>query len=298
MFFKQMIKKSAARLPKPPLAQNPYDAFADVYDSLWSKGIERGFYRTLKKLLPPPPHISDAAQVLDLCCGSGKIAKLLAAQGFKVTGVDASQAMLERARRRAPHATFICSRIEDLRFTKSSKLNAEALLNAEAFDAAICIFDSLNHLLDVRTLEAALRKVSRALKPGGLFIFDVNTEAAFHLRWQEHFNLIGAREVVVVQGVYDSDARLGHYDFTVFQKSAATEKLNSSKHKSSNNDSPNPWRRTDFTVTERCHTPKEITRSLTRAGFLQFETFDAERELALRGHTGRIFYLAHKPSAD
>ena len=46
------------------------------------------------------------ARILDVCCGTGYLAGLLAARGYRVTGIDASAAMIGFARETAPEAEF------------------------------------------------------------------------------------------------------------------------------------------------------------------------------------------------
>ena len=55
---------------------------------------------------------------------------------------------------------------------------AELDLGSERFDAVVCLFDSLNYILEPERLQAAFARVFAHLRPGGTFIFDVNTEYA------------------------------------------------------------------------------------------------------------------------
>ncbi len=101
--------------------------------------------------------------VVDLGCGSGLLAERLCAAGFPVVGVDFSADMLEIARRRAPAA--------DLRQGSvwSTKLPPALAVTA--------IGEVLNYCFDRQPtqsqLAAFLRRVFRALSPGGLLLFDV-----------------------------------------------------------------------------------------------------------------------------
>jgi SAM-dependent methyltransferase len=52
------------------------------------------------------------------------------------------------------------------------------------YDVATCMFDSINHLTTLRDLRAAFCGISRALNPGGWFIFDVNNESCFRTLWK------------------------------------------------------------------------------------------------------------------
>ena len=78
-------------------------------------------------------------QVLDLACGTGNMAIRLAKRGYKVTGVDSSKDMLDVARDKAAREGLCLSFVQqDMRYLESEK----------QFDAAVCLFDSLNYLLE------------------------------------------------------------------------------------------------------------------------------------------------------
>ena len=102
--------------------------------------------------------------VLDVCCGTGLLAAELAALGYEVVGLDASEAMLARARRRLR---------SDVRLVRST---LPALAVTGEYDAAVCTLDGLNYLTpaDLRSTFAAL---SRRIRPAGWLVFDVHTDA-------------------------------------------------------------------------------------------------------------------------
>src|SRR5512147_2371170 len=81
-----------------------YDPFAWLYAHHWGADYHRQIPglldKVLLKLLP------SGAPVLDLCCGDGRLAGVLAQRGFQVTGIDGSPAMLRFARENAPAARF------------------------------------------------------------------------------------------------------------------------------------------------------------------------------------------------
>lgn len=97
-------------------------------------------------------------KVLDLGCGTGALTLRLAESGYEVTGVDISAQMLDQLARRSKklNLTLVEADIFSLPFNEAS------------FDAAVSRW-VLPHFSD---WSAAVRQVSRVLKPGGVFIFD------------------------------------------------------------------------------------------------------------------------------
>lgn len=101
--------------------------------------------------------------VIDLGCGTGGHAVLLAQRGYEVTAVDRSAAMLEVARAKAGLAgTEVDFRLQDI----------ARLEWRESFDAAIAMFAVTGYLAADGKMTDYLAGVWRALRPGGVFVFD------------------------------------------------------------------------------------------------------------------------------
>jgi SAM-dependent methyltransferase len=99
--------------------------------------------------------------IMDLGCGTGKHAGLLAQRGYKVLGVDRSEAMLAVAKR-----TGIPGR---LRFLLG---DLRTLDIPESFDAVISLFHVICYLNKNEDLQQAFQNISKHLHKGGIFIFD------------------------------------------------------------------------------------------------------------------------------
>ncbi len=103
-------------------------------------------------------------RVLDLCCGTGLLEAELVPRGYRVTGVDASQPMLDVARLRlGPDA--------DLHHSTLPEIGIDG-----AFDAAVSIQDGFTYLTP-SDLGATLTAVADRLRPGGSLVFDLHTDA-------------------------------------------------------------------------------------------------------------------------
>jgi SAM-dependent methyltransferase len=101
-------------------------------------------------------------RVLDAACGTGHHAIALTSQGYQVMGADLSGAMIQRARENAfahgVEASFVVA-----------GLGGFAALG-ETFDAAICLGNSLPHLLSAPAVTGALVDLAAVLRPGGLLV--------------------------------------------------------------------------------------------------------------------------------
>lgn len=142
-----------------------YDALASSYDGLMADGsyLKRAAWleRLFKKSRIP------VKSVLDLACGTGTIACLLARRGYQVIATDLSEEMLTQASAKAAvleenAPLFLLQSMPRLRL-------------AEPVDAVVSTLDSLNYLTREKDVRETFRRVYRWLKPGGQFIFDVNS---------------------------------------------------------------------------------------------------------------------------
>jgi SAM-dependent methyltransferase len=153
---------------------SPYDAIAELYDP-WSASVveDVGFYLEEARRSGGP--------VVELGVGTGRIAIPLAADGFRVIGVDSSRGMLDVCARRAALAGVeLDLRVGDLREPPVR----------ERVPLVICPFRSLLHMDTDDDRRRVLASVQKLLRPGGRFVFDVFTPGAediaqTHDRWLE-----------------------------------------------------------------------------------------------------------------
>jgi SAM-dependent methyltransferase len=130
-----------------------------------------------------------ARSVLDAACGTGGHALAFAGWGLEAVGTDASPAMIELARKKGGAATFEVAALGEV----VAKLGRR-------FDAAVCLGNSLPHLISDDDLHAALLDLRACLKPGGpLITHNLN----YDLRWEKRPRFFGAQS-----GVLDEQERL------------------------------------------------------------------------------------------
>lgn len=124
----------------------------------------------LYDLIAPPPgrdasfYVAQARRfggpVLELACGTGRIARALAAAGFEVVGLDQSQRMVDAARERAPEVAWVRGDMRDFRIDRRFGL--------------VCVpFNAIPHLHEREDIEALLRRAHEHLDPNGALAFDV-----------------------------------------------------------------------------------------------------------------------------
>ena len=141
-----------------------YEALASAYDALTYDIAYDDALRFMQQLL------ADAGlhpeTVVDLACGTGSLSVRLAAQGYRVYGVDLSEEMLTQAAEKAMQMEnppyFVCQDMCKLELP-------------EPVDWIVCMLDSVDYILDPADCAGMMRHVAECLKPGGMFIFDINT---------------------------------------------------------------------------------------------------------------------------
>lgn len=151
---------------------NMYQNLAWSYDVLMADAeyVDRSAF--LERLLRQSPF--PVGTVLDLGCGTGTVAWLLAERGYRVIGVDASEEMLSVARGKcAKFPGDFCPPLFVRQLMQKLDIG-----NCTA-DAAISTIDAINYLTREADLRETFRRVCRCLRPGGRFLFDVNTPYHF-----------------------------------------------------------------------------------------------------------------------
>ena len=113
------------------------------------------------------PHIAGAGTILELGCGTGKHAQLLAEKGYSVHGVDQSEEMLHAANERIAQLPEAVAK--RLVFAPGDARNYET---AQRFDAVISLFHVASYQTTNDDLLAMVQTAATHLKPGGVFLFD------------------------------------------------------------------------------------------------------------------------------
>ena len=134
---------------EPDAVRRMFDRIAPVYDVMnhvMTAGLDRRWRR-----LTADATVQSGDRVLDACCGTGDLALACERAGGRVVGLDFSERMLERAKRKSATVEWVRGDVLELPFEDGS------------FDAATVGFGVRN----VADLERSLRELRRVLRPGG-----------------------------------------------------------------------------------------------------------------------------------
>src|SRR5262245_13996575 len=145
----------------------------------------------------------------------------------------------------APDCSFVTGDIRDVSLR-------------ECYDAALCMYDSLNHLMTLNDLQQALSTIRRALKPNAPFIFDLNMEESFRTNWRGSFGKVDDDLVCVVRPSFREDDQIGEFFITVMKQEHGMSK----------------WTRSDIRLSQRCYARQDVLAILRVVGFSNIHVLD------------------------
>jgi 2-polyprenyl-3-methyl-5-hydroxy-6-metoxy-1,4-benzoquinol methylase len=197
--------------------------------------------------------VAPGASILDAGCGTGSLALMLAAAGYRVTGVDYSPEMIARARAKDASGA-VDWRIGDI----------TSLALDTTFDAVLSVADVFNHLETLDAWESALRSVAAHLRPGGLVFVDAMT-----CRGLERLDVQSVQErggaTLILAIVYERNARRSTLKVVSFAPTSA---------------GPDVYERAQETITEWGQPVEDALLRFARAGFSGVERVWATAEAA------------------
>lgn len=218
-----------------------YDRWQQTYGKDFSTLILPKLLRSIKAYRIP------TSSLLDLACGTGTLAVMMAKRGWKVFGVDASEGMLREGTRK----------IEGTRYpVRFSRQDMQGFELPERVTLVVCMFDAVNHLTSANALLSCFRSVYSALIPGGYFIFDANNERCYKTVWRQTEVTHEKRFTVILENSFDVPTRIGKSRVTLFVRRGDL------------------FERKMETVRERYYPRDEIEHMLRRAGFQVLESTD------------------------
>jgi SAM-dependent methyltransferase len=239
-------------LDEPGTAEvaSSYDALAPHYDAFTEHPNYATWVRSLEALARR--HGLSGRRALDLGCGTGSSLRPLVELGYDVVGCDVSPQMLERARHKLPPDVPLV--VADMRALPEQ---------LGSFDLIWALNDGLNYVADGADVRRVFAEVAARLPPGGIFLFDLNTLAAYATLFAA--TRVRETETLFMAWVGSGDAspvagQVAEARLEVFERRHVDER----------------WRRSTSHHRQRHHPLDEIVEGLSAAGL---------RTLALHGLT-------------
>ncbi len=231
-------------------------------ENVFESGLSENQEPTKEELLE-----SERNLVVDLGCGTGTITEMLYAEGFDMIGIDNSEEMLEGAmEKRDETGSEILYLNQDMR----------ELELFSTVGTVISVCDSVNYLTGEKDVETLADLVHNYLYPGGLFIFDFNTDYKYR-------EVIGERTIAetredcsfIWDNFYDSEKKINEYDLTLFIKAEDGR-----------------YDRFEETHYQRGFEPEYIEGVLKDRGFEIIEITDSESGGEISDTSERVFVIA------
>ena len=242
--------------------ETPYEAWCERIHTLIKKYGVSEAKRGAKEILD-----SERNLVVDLGCGTGTLTELMYQKGYDMIGVDNSESMLGIAmEKRQESESEILYLLQDMR----------ELELYSTVGTVISVCDSVNYILDEEELKQVFSLVNNYLCPGGIFIFDFNTDYKYR-------EVIGDTTIAenreecsfIWENYYDEESGINQYDVTVFVQEE--EEL---------------FRRFTETHYQRGYTVEQIVKLLEQAGLRLVEICDADTNGPVSPESERILIVA------
>ena len=242
-----------------------YGALAESYDRLTSDVDYRATVKFYDEILRREGIVPRS--VADLACGTGSVSAIFAERGLRVVGVDISEEMLTVAQQKTAGMDnppwFVCQPLQKLRLSR-------------AVDLAVCALDSLDYITEPADCASAIRRIYKALNPGGIFIFDVNTPQKLRAMDGQVFLDEDEDVYCVWRGEFDEKTNICSYGMDLFQRRGGV------------------WARSFEEHREYAYTQEQLVGYLKSAGFSSIGVYGDRSFRAPGQGEQRIYIKARK----
>lgn len=227
-----------------------YEAFADYIEEIFNReGIK--------------PEL-----VLDLACGNGTLTAIMSKRGYDMIGIDMSCEMLNIAREKAMSDNL------DILFLNQDMTDFELY---GTVDAIICTLDGVNYLTEDGKLEKMLKLVKNYLNPGGVMIFDINSEYKLSQILGNNTYVSEEKGIFYVwQNEYDEKEKICYFRLDIFEKQG------------------NVYKRYTEEQAERAYSIDEITSLAKKTGLIVSGFYDELKFNPPGEETQRCFVVLKK----
>ena len=244
---------------------NAYQNLASSYDRLTNDVDYAGWVDFAQAILDKEG--LKPRTVADLACGTGSATRILAERGYRVTAVDLSEDMLTEAMDKCTDLpnlpTFVHQNLAELRLPR-------------AVDMAVCFLDSLDYILDPADCERAICRTYKALNPGGVFVFDVNTPEKLRAMDGQVFLDEDDDVYCVWRGEFDEETNICSYGMDLFQRQGDV------------------WHRSFEEHREYAYSIEQLKGFLKKAGFTKIEVYADRLFCPPREGEQRVWFKARK----
>lgn len=228
--------------------QQPYSAYARHYDQIGQRRFGERVARLVLELLADEGRT--VRSVVDVACGTGAATCVFAERGLVTTGLDLSVEMLNAARTgRHADAPPIEWRQGDMR----------TFAVDQPVDLCTCFYDAVNYLETIADFQRFASSSSRALQPGGVLAFDINTRRKLSEHWAD-MTLIAADSpdlFLIYRSWFDPDRGNSPLRMTGFERAE-----------------DGSWRRFDEEHIETAFLIDDLKAELAAAGFRSVRVLD------------------------
>lgn len=261
-----------------------YTSFASVYDTFMDNVPYEEWGEYIYSLLCRYG-VRDGI-VLDLGCGTGTITEILAGYGYDMIGVDNSEDMLELAmEKRIASGHDILYLLQDMReFELYGTVRA-----------VVSVCDSVNYITEPEELAGVFRLVNNYLDPGGIFLFDFNTEYKYR-------EVMGDCTIAEDRGpcsfiwdnCYYEEERINEYDLTLFIREGTAPGQNEGAEEDDTEENGALYRKYTETHFQRGYTLEEIRELLSSAGLIFQAAYDMDTREAAGEKSERVCVIARE----
>lgn len=245
-----------------------YESFAGVYDLFMDNIPYEEWSEYLIGLLKE--YGVEDGLVLELGCGTGSMTRLLTSAGYDMIGVDNSPDMLEIAmEKKMEDGQDILYLLQDMRqFELYGTVKA-----------VVCVCDSINYITDEEDLLEVFRLVNNYLDPGGIFIFDMNTEYKYREIMGQNTIAENREDASFIwDNYYDEEEKINEYDLALFIPEERDGEV--------------LYRKYEEVHYQKAYDPDTVKRLLKQAGMKFAAEYDAFTHKAPSAKSERIYMIA------
>lgn len=249
-----------------------YTGFAGVYDIFMDNVPYEEWAGYLWEILRE--YGIEDGLLLELGCGTGSMTECMAGYGYDMIGVDYSIEMLELAWKKKEKSGH------DILYLNQDMREFELYGTVRA---VISVCDSVNYILEDGGLTEMFRLVNNYLDPGGIFLFDFNTE----YKYQE---VLGVQVIAedredcsfIWDNYYDDAERINEYELTLFIREEESEL----------------YRKYQETHFQRAYTLEEMRQYIEESGLLYVTAYDAYTRQPPGSRSERICVVAREQGKE